>query len=662
MKIPQNRNLLAGLLLIGGIGVSATAARVLERLARIPSRPALFYTAFMATVLASYLAGRLADVPRQSPVTAEPAPPLPRWARIVSLALAYVCLLLFLWSWLMRPRWDAPLKIVMAWAGSLASGAAAFAFAGARASTPRGRRLSAWPWLLLLPILLAAAAARLIALDRIPPTFSGDEAGQVQDGLAVIHGSPRSDPFGTGWTSSMHLGLLPAGWGATLGPAPIAGPRRPYAIAGTLSVVVCTFAAGMLAGGWSALGCAALLAFSPHHVHFSRIASHMVLDSLLAGLTVISLFAVYRSRHPLWSYLAGLSSGLSLYGYAGGRQLTITFLILLPIVVFRPGRSRSERALLSLAAMMGFLLTAGPNLRFAVEHPDDWNARFNQVGIFSPNWWNASVALLGSPAKVLENQFVEGTIGLLSEYTSWPWYQGYPIVAPILLPALALSGFGWLVGRRQFFDAAVLTLVALGNLAGIILSAGAPAPQRPSSLMPILAISGGVAIAAILGLIPPQTSGGTRWREIAGTAAIAGLLLWTCRLPGVWDPSPGYGGPSAAFVTSAYGLLRMPRYSRASIVLHGAPNASSSFPGIAYLLPDIRWTDARKGDEDGTAPASGLHLFSPDYLPSALEWKRRFHLRFVVHIADPGNQVRDLGYLLFVPRQPRPAQDASKAH
>jgi len=646
-KFPQNRNLAAGLLLFSGVGVSAVAARGLERLGQIPKAPGPFYVAFAVTVLLAYFAGRCADIPRQAPESGESPRRLGRRARVTSLALAYVCLLLFLWSWLMRPPLDGAMRIVTVWASSLVAGAAAFAVASSGAPARRVMRRLEWSWPLLLTVLLAAAAARLIGLDRVPPTLGGDEVSQVRDGLELIRGKLQTDPFGTGWTSSMHLGMLPAGWGSTLGRGPIAGPRFPYAAAGTLSVVASAAAAAILAGGWAAPGCAALLAFSPHHVHFSRIASHMILDSFFAGWTVLFLFATYRARRPLWGYLAGLSAGLSLYGYQGGRALALTFLLAIAVVVFRSPASRGDRVLLALAATTGFFLATAPNLRFAFQHFIDWNARFNQVGIFEHGWWNENVRLLGSPGKLLVNQFVAGTIGLLSEHTLWPWYQGYPIVAPILLPSLALTGLGWMVGRGWLFHAALLALVALGNLAAIVLTQAAPAPQRASSLMVILAIFGGVAIAGFLSVVPSRTPGGLPSRGIAGTLLIGGILAWTCRPPGVWDPSPGYGAPQAAFVTSAYELLRTPRYRGVSMFLHGPPNLPSSFPTVGYLLPQIRWTDSETGG-DGIVPA-GFHLFTPDWLPSAREWKKRLNLRFGVAIADRGDPLRELGYLLYVP-------------
>jgi len=445
--------------------------------------------------------------------------------------------------------------------------------------------------------------------------------------------------------------MLPAGLGATLPGGPVAGPRISYAVAGALSVAVAAGAAGALEGGWGAVGCAALLCFTPHHVHFSRIASIMILDSLFAPLVIFFLLLVLKRGRPLASYLAGLSAGLSLYGYFEGRALVAVFLIAFPVAVWRAPGSRRERALLALAGLAGLLLAAAPNLRFAAQHWNDWNGRFNQTGILSHDWWNASVRLHGSPAKVLENQFLAGTLGLLSMYSVWSWYSGYPVVAPILLLAMALAGLGWMAGRRQSFPAALLALVALSNVASNVLSQGAPAPQRLSSLMPVLAIMGGVAFSGLVSLVPARRVGRLTQQGIAGTILAGGFLAAACHPIGTWDPSPGYGGTPAALVTSAYPILGAPRYRGADIYLHGGTQLDSSFPNVRYLLPGVHWIDVGRGDTESTGLAPGIHLFAPDLVAAGRRWQNQLRIPFAVEFGNRGDPLRDVGFLLRVPEQ-----------
>jgi hypothetical protein len=645
------RNVAAGILLIGGIGASALAGRALQSLGKMPSHPLLFYAVFASTLCLCYAAGRLAPAAPPRVPAATPSP-LGRAARAAILALACLCLFLYLRYWQVRPAPRIAIGTIAIWASSLAAGIAAFAVgSNGRATAGNGGVRIAWPYWLLLPVLLTAAAVRIIGLDRVPPTFAGDEASQVIDGRVLLHADAALDPLGNGWGGAPHLGMLPAELGSTSAWGPVAGPRLPYAIAGTVSVVGAAATAAILGGGWGALGCAALLAFAPHHVHFSRIASVMILDSFYAPLTVLCLLIARRKGSPLAGYLAGLAAGLSLYGYFEGRVMALVFLLTFPVVVLRAPGSRRDRALLALAGLTGFILAAAPNLRFAAQHWNDWNARVNQTGIFAHDWWNASVRNLGSPAGVLWNQFVGSTLGFLSMYSDWSWYTGFPIVSPILLPAMALAGLGWMVGRRQFFAATVLALVAAGNLAGNMLSQGAPAPQRISSLLPMLAIFGGVAFAGVIGSISPRRLGRFTLRGIAGTLLVGGFLAWSGRPIGMWDPSPGYGGAPAALVTSSYPLLSAPRYRGAAIYLHGGVELDPAFPVIQYLIPAIHWTNfpTEPADADGLPP--GLHLFSPYFVTTGRRWKERLQIPFAVEFGNRGEPLRDVGYLLLVPER-----------
>jgi hypothetical protein len=203
-----------------------------------------------------------------------------------------------------------------------------------------------------------------------------------------------------------------------------------------------------------------------------------------------------------------------------------------------------------------------------------------------------------------------------------------------------------MVGRRQFFPVALLALIALGNLANLMLTVPTPAPQRPSSLVAILAILGGVAISGFLELVPTRDGEGIPWRGTVGALLIGGLLVRTYGgPPRYWDPSPGYGGPHGAFVQSAYETLRSERYRGESVFLHGLPYIDVYFPALRYLLPQIHWVDVQTRKEEQSPPAPGLHLFSPEWLPAARQWKKRFRIPFGIALPDPGNPLHDVGYL-----------------
>jgi hypothetical protein len=61
------------------------------------------------------------------------------------------------------------------------------------------------------------------------------------------------------------------------------------------------------------------------------------------------------------------------------------------------------------------------------------------------------------------------------------------------------GAFGWLIGLRRWCAAGALGLIVAANLAAVILTDSAPAPQRLSSLFPALAIPGAAPLAGMAG-------------------------------------------------------------------------------------------------------------------------------------------------------------------
>ncbi len=646
------------MLLAAGAAEAFLTARHLGTLHGRPENALLFFFLFGAAFSLALLAGRLSRPERDEPPAGLLDRGLSPAAGVASILLLGVTLV---WQSFPRPS----LWILAVWAAALAACAAAFP-AAKRASAPaegasRGRALA------LAAVLVAAAYARVAGLDAVPPYFGGDEANHTLDGVGLICGEGRSgpcgkwwdhvptdpyrtrwygsrgDPFGTGYFSAMRLAMLPAGAGALALEDRIRGPRFPYALAGALSVAAWAGAAALVAGWWGALGCAGLLAFLPHHVHFSRLASFMILDALSAALVALLLLSARRSLSPRTAAAAGMAGGLALYGYFGGRAIALAFLIAAPLVL-ASRRASGRRGLLALALAAGFWVAAAPAVRFIVSEPRLANGRINEVGIANPVWWSRRVAELGSPARVLADQFVRGTVGLLSQESTVPWFTGHPILGSGLVPALAVAGFGWLLGRRQLFSFFLLGFLAAANLAVLILSESTPAPQRMSFLPAVLAAAGGAAIAGFLSLLPGAVRG------TAGALAVGGILAGTFGgPPTVWEPSPGYSGPTGGFLRSAYGALSAPRFAGQTAFLHGRPYMNTTMPLFGYFLPQIRWVDVdlpKEGESEILQP--GFHVFAPDWFESGLAWRARCPAARGFALGDPAQPRTDVALVLHV--------------
>jgi hypothetical protein len=572
-------------------------------------------------------------------------------ARTIALAVGLAAIVA---TWVLQARPYPPRFVLATWAIALVAIPLAFP----ATLRPRGegvrRTWSGWTVALAAFTFAVAAWARLFHLDGLPPVFSGDEANQVADAENWLGGPAPTDPFGTGWIGTIRLGMLPAGTGALARPSsPVAGPRLPYAIAGTLSVAAAGVAAALAAGPIGAVGFLAFLALAPHHVHFSRLASVQVLDSFFAAVTVALLFATRRAGSARLAAYTGVAAGLSLYGYTGGRVVPALFLAGAFFLAFDRRRPAQRRRWLALALAAGFAAAAGPNLRFAVHHFADWNSRFNQVSIFQEGWLPAETQRLGSLSRVAANQLESGTLGLLygDDYTSW--FTRYPLVGPAILVGAALAGLGWLAGRRSWFEAMVIGLLVAGNLAGVVLTSGAPSAQRVSSLLPGLAILAGTAFAGLAAFVPKNGAGGVPWRA-AAVALTAGVLLATQirGYPIDWEPYAGYGGPHAALAQRAADLLRQERFRGRPVYLHGWKFVDSSFPGFHHFLSGTRFIDddpQMSGYTEQSFPP-GIHLFSVEWLDAAKEWRGRLGLAHGIALAHPAYPARDIGYVFVVPR------------
>lgn len=672
----KRRNFLAAAVLLLAMGLSGFTFQRLTTRGTLPEAalPFLlaFATSFTLALLAGFLAARMPGREERSWGETEAlSEPWPIKRRRLLAALAAV--LLFSWLWVLKGMPQPPLYTLVVWVGAMT--ATLFAFSGRPARSNLQKRRTSWTRprvVVLLLILVLAGGARALELGRLPRVFSPDEASVAIAGLRFL--SPgrelyprtagwygtRTDPFGTGWYGNSRLSLLPAGVGAILSGDPVVGPRLPYALVGILSVMASVAVAALLGGSWAALAAGALFAFVPQHVLFSRIACPMVLDSLSAPLVLAALVVFYRRGSARTGALAGLLGGLALYGYAGGKAIAVLSLFGAGVVVCSRV-ARGRRRLLLCAILSGFLVTAGPNIHNAFQHFERWADRLHNKSLSNPLWWNGAIQTYGSSQAILLHQLRLGTLGLFSLPDPTVFGPTPPTFDPFLLPALGLVGLGWMLGRRLFFEFTVLALLVASNFAAVVLSVDSPASHRAPSLVPSLAILGGLAVAGFLSLLPSQRVGGVRWRSVTGVLWIGGLLAaGLTRFPLDEDNYAAYGG--LRFPQEASNLLNRPRFRKETIYLHGSPWMYGDLPTFQYLFAQRALTDV---DPEGkeTDPRQtlleGVHLFSPVWVPVGKSWAAELGVRGL-SLDYPAIQEVDRGYL-FVLRESRTVARQSPA-
>jgi 4-amino-4-deoxy-L-arabinose transferase-like glycosyltransferase len=135
-------------------------------------------------------------------------------------------------------------------------------------------------------------------------------------------------------------------------------------------------------GRATAIAAAALLAVYHLHVHYSRIGLNNVVDPLPALVAFTAL--LYGVRRASWLGFAGAGAalGLAMYFYMGARLAPLVVAVVLAHLLVVDRRRFRELAPRIALVPVGFVLVAGPLLRWFRDHPDALDARLKLVGLF----------------------------------------------------------------------------------------------------------------------------------------------------------------------------------------------------------------------------------------------------------------------------------------
>jgi 4-amino-4-deoxy-L-arabinose transferase-like glycosyltransferase len=240
--------------------------------------------------------------------------------------------------------------------------------------------------LVIVSILTVCAGIfRFTALGSIPNIISGDEGVLGTLSLNILEGNWHNMLATVYGNSTLYLYII-AGFIKLFGVNMMA-LRLGSAIAGTLAVPVLYILGRNLFSTRVGLVAAALLAVSNFHIHFSRVVvATGIQDVLFATLTFYFFLSGLLKRSTTRMVLAGLIVGLELYIYMGAR-LVILLLPVYIIVLLIVNKDMVKRNWGNLLAFAGALLIiSGPMLYWALAHPDEFNARANQIGIIQSGW------------------------------------------------------------------------------------------------------------------------------------------------------------------------------------------------------------------------------------------------------------------------------------
>ncbi len=471
-------------------------------------------------------------------------------------------------------------------------------------------------------LVLAAFMLRGTALGSVPYTLSGDEAWFGLTARQVITGQLRN-PFVTAHVSMPTFFYWPISWAMRLVENGMIGLRLPSALVGTATVLALYLFARHMWGRRMALLSGVLLATYDYHIHYSRLGTNNVWDPLFAVLTFwaldVGLTALDESKRRRALILSGLAMGFSAYFYTGARLLPV---LVAAYLVFYWAARRWEKDTTAQSQGPGWqlmlvpvalLVAAGPMVAFAVTHPDDWNARINQVGIIQSGWLAREPGLTGkTTAKILAEQFLRaaGAFHVFADRTVW-----YGITRPLLGPVAGicgLLGMAWAAvhwRERRYF------LVLLWFWAAVI-TGGMLTESPPSSQRLVVAIPGVVLLVAIgvdqtvglaqrvlssgrgedrtLPLAESEAAGGDdrgRWGSVVVSMVVFILGISSVRYYFVdFTPSRVYGSQNGETATMIGHYLQS-KGGNYHAYFVGAPLLYWRFGSTNFLAPDVTGED-----------------------------------------------------------------------
>lgn len=270
---------------------------------------------------------------------------------------------------------------------------------------------------LVTGIVLTGLFVRLVSLTEHPYPWSGDEAEIGFEAIRLLSGE-KTYLFDTGWSGQPNASFLPTLFSFLVFGRSFLAIKMVSALAGTFSVL----ALYLLGREWfgkevAAMAGAFLVAF-PFHLQFSRIGVDNIFDSLMAPLALWLVFRAARTKSIPTYLLAGITTGLTFYLYAGTRLvLALAIGAIVSISIHQKGYVKSNLPQLG-TYLAGMLVTLNPIVTFFSLHPALFMTRIGQESIFLTGWLDLQVNQTGlTSGQILFNQFSNTVLVFIARNT-----------------------------------------------------------------------------------------------------------------------------------------------------------------------------------------------------------------------------------------------------
>ncbi|MDO8638547.1 MAG: glycosyltransferase family 39 protein [Candidatus Daviesbacteria bacterium] len=365
--------------------------------------------------------------------------------------------------------------------------------------------------ILLILIIMLAAAVRVVALDKFPNGFTGDEAQQGYSAYSIL--KTGQDEWG------QFLPLNPRGFGDFKPPfytyltipavaifdLNITAVRLPAALIGILTVLIVYFLTKeLLSREDTALWAAFLLSISPWHIQLSRTAFEGGVGILTFSL---GLLFFLKSKEKKYLILTIILWGLTFYTYHSFRVLIVLFVLGL---FFLCRLSKKQIVYLGLGLFI-FLIPLLINF-------GNISARASDVGIFSNEQITGYFKYKGtsplSPGidKIFDNKFLFIKNNFQENYLSYFSSTFFFTGARPDNTYLNFPGFGllyvveiifWLFAIKEIFfkkliNKEIIIWWFLIAPVGAALATGGLNANRAPTFLPLTAIISAIGIVSLV--------------------------------------------------------------------------------------------------------------------------------------------------------------------
>jgi 4-amino-4-deoxy-L-arabinose transferase-like glycosyltransferase len=449
----------------------------------------------------------------------------------------------------------------------------------------------------VIALVIAAFIVRVVDLEQLPYAFANDEGWIGVEGRNLFSGQVMNF-FQVGWSAQPMLSFLPDSFSILLFGSTIFAVRLVSAVEGTLTVLFLYLGGREVFGRRAAFMAAGILAALPVHIHFSRTAFNNIIPGLFAALLFWLVFRALRTGKASSYLWAGLAAGFAFYSYLGSRLAILLAAGILGFICLAQRGYLRAHLLHLIIFTDAFLIVAGPQLSYFMNHPDYFMSRISGDGILQ-NGWLEEQAAPGGPgiAGALANQLEKSTLVYISDGAPYGFYNSpRPYLPPVGAALLFLgTGFAIIKLRKPAFIALLAWFWSVILLGGM-LTTSPPASQRLVMGFPAAAMLVAIGLdqsASLLSRLPriPKPV----WTSLAA------LVVLACGIDGLgfyfgdYRQNGYYGDASNELIYESSRLAKQigPGYQ---YVLLGAPRVFLDFANFNYLMPEFDKSEIGVGD------------------------------------------------------------------